>query len=237
MRHQVNNGGELPLRRRPCNIGNRGSGAHLILNARKDRDGVALSDATEGALNRPASLNILCRVSKRTNDGNLLKGPAEGQRAIVVFQKHHRSRGQFAFRRKPFRAVQGCFYCRLIYVGVIEQTELILNSQDGQYGGVDLLFRQLAIGDELGEVVGIGEARHVHVDAGSQSLEGRIRVILGIAVGYETADGHSVRHNEALESPFPAQYVRQQPVIAAGGHVVQVHVGRHKMPTPCCSAA
>ncbi len=62
----------------------------------------------------------------------------------------------------------------------------------------------------------------------AESLVGGVRWIFGEAVHLQARDGKRIRNHETLEAPVFAQHVGQQPVIAARGHVVQIHIGAHE---------
>lgn len=75
------------------------------------------------------------------------------------------------------------------------------------------------------EVVEI--ARHAHVDTRQERLFRGISAVGSIAVRDQFLIRGPVGHDQALERPFAAQQIGQQPVIAGGGHAVDIVECRH----------
>src|SRR5579883_1057119 len=57
---------------------------------------------------------------------------------------------------------------------------------------------------------------------------GSIFFVRGKAVSDEIADGEGIGDYKALEAPFVAQNIMQQPAVAGGRNVVQVHISAHQ---------
>ena len=105
---------------------------------------------------------------------------------------------------------------------------MVLGFEDRHYRGIQLGFSDFSGADEFGEVLCVGLAGHVHVEAGADGLVGRVCRVLGKAVCLQALDGKCVRDDEAFEAPFLAQDVSEQPVIAGGWDVIQIHVCAHE---------
>ena len=98
----------------------------------------------------------------------------------------------------------------------------------GRHSRIELGFFHFAGVDQAGQILRIGEAGHVHVEAGVHGFEGCVFGILGVAMGLQCADGPGIGDHETLEAPLLAENVGEQPVVSSGGHIVQVHVGAHE---------
>ena len=79
----------------------------------------------------------------------------------------------------------------------------------------------------------VGQARHVHVDTSGERLIGRVFTVFGIVMSHKAADSKCIGENKALETPVLAQNISQQPMIAAGGDLVEVHVCAHEAACTC----
>ena len=112
---------------------------------------------------------------------------------------------------------------------MLEEAEADLHGENARDGFVDLFDGDLSAGDGGSEVlpVGSGTERHLHVDARLEAAHGGVREIFCETVGLEILDGVGVADYEALEAPILAEDVMQQPAVAGGGHVVEIHVGGH----------
>ena len=83
---------------------------------------------------------------------------------------------------------------------------------------------------------GVGFAGHVHADAGLRCLAGGVLPVFGDAVGHQLRDAGVVADHQALEAPFVAQEVAQQPVVGGGGAAVQIAEGGHDAGGACLDA-
>ena len=57
---------------------------------------------------------------------------------------------------------------------MIEEAKLVLRGEDGQHGSIDLRLGEFAVFHELGKVLGVGLAGHVHVESGRKRLVGGV---------------------------------------------------------------
>ena len=182
------------------------------------------------AEDHPRTLRGLLRVGQRTDHGHVLQALGERQEPAFVPQQHHRP-----LRGEPrFLAVLGqcdnLRQLRLVGVRLLEEPHTNLDRENGPHGCVDVGQLQCAVLDEPGEVLRVGVAGHVHVEARTQRAEGRVAPVAGEALDDEVPDGHRVADDEALEPPLAPQDVAQQEAVPAGGDIVEVHVGAHKRP-------
>src|SRR5262249_37598768 len=99
---------------------------------------------------------------------------------------------------------------------------------DREYHRVGLRDRDVASFRFRQQVLQICAAGHVHGEARGKSFHGGVLAIAGVAVRDEAMDGVGVADNESVVLPGVAQNIVQKPTIAAGGNVVQVHVGAHE---------
>ena len=63
-------------------------------------------------------------------------------------------------------------------------------------------------------MLAVEAALHAHVDAGEEGEPGGIAAVLGVAVRDHLLVAGVVGHDEALETPFAAQQVGLQPMVA-----------------------
>ena len=153
---------------------------------------------------------------------------AKRQEPAFVPEQHHRALGDEA----RFRAVLGLGedlrqLC-LVSIRLLEEAHTDLDGENAPHGGIDVSQLECAVIDQGGEVIGVGVAGHIHVQASIQGTESRVATITSKALNDQVADGEGIADDEALEAPLAAQDVVQQEAVAAGGDVVEVHVGAHK---------
>ena len=111
---------------------------------------------------------------------------------------------------------------------MFEEPQRVLGLQDRKDQLIQFRFLHLARFHQRREVVRVCLAGHVHVHAGANGLVSRVCRIAGIAVRHQARHRKRIRDHKALEVPFLAQHVSSAATIAAGRHIVQVHVGAHK---------
>ena len=118
---------------------------------------------------------------------------------------------------------------RLVDVGILPESEGVLDLQDVAHAAVDLGHRHLAVLDELHELPLVETRHHVLVHAGRERKRGEVRMRLGHSVPVELAllDSLPVGDREALEAEMAAEDVRQQPLVHAAGHAVERVERRH----------
>jgi len=168
-------------------------------------------------------------VSEGTDDGDVfIAGFVERQEIVFVAEEDGGALGGV----KGFGAVSWVVedFLRVgdVDVRALEEAELDLGFEDGFYGGVDLGEGDLALLKGLGKggVVGLADG-HLHVEAGVEGAECGVCGVFGEAVVLEALDGVGVGDGEALELPIFAEDIGEEPVVAGGGDVIEVHVGAH----------
>ncbi len=85
-----------------------------------------------------------------------------------------------------------------------------------------------ALLDKRRQVIGVGAAGHLHVDAGIGGFGGRVFVIGGQAVHGQLTDGIPVTDDETVVFPFVPKNLPQEQFIRAGGDPVQIAEGCHE---------
>src|SRR5574337_2189161 len=150
-------------------------------------------------------------IGQRADHRNAAAG-GKWQRMPLVLQQHHRlDRG--LTRQGAMRGREGDLLhplCVAIAERILEQAQSVLGHQHAAHGGVDFTHRYLAAAHERRQLVQVGAAVQVDVDAGSQrqsrGLGGRggDAVLLQFRYGVEVGDDH------ALEAPAVAQQAGQQ---------------------------
>lgn len=121
-----------------------------------------------------------------------------------------------------------------IDVGVLKEAKAKLHLQNGADRSVDLGGSELACLEGGGKSCGEGGVidGHLHVDSGVESTVCGIVSVLGEAMGLQALDGVGVGDDKAFEAPLVSEDIGEEPVVASGGHIIEVHVGRHD---GCCT--
>jgi hypothetical protein len=148
---------------------------------------------------------------------------------LVVLQQHHRlDRGlvsQCAMRGRqgdplhPLRVA--------IAEWVLEQAQPILGLQHAAHGSIDFTHRHFAAANQRRQLVQVGAAVQVDVDAGGQRQSrgvggrGGDAVLLQFRYGVEVGDDH------AIKAPAFAQQAGQQRAVGRAGDVVECCQRRH----------
>ena len=110
-----------------------------------------------------------------------------------------------------------------VHIRVIEQSHFEFPVQHRRDQFVELRFLEHALADEFDEVQVAIRFRQFDIDAGAHSEGAGFLFVLGdaVAVGVGTVaqfpDGIIIRNDEALETPFLAQHVAQQPSVRVRG--------------------
>src|SRR5215472_1002145 len=124
-----------------------------------------------------------------------------------------------------------------INIRVFKKAQQVLQPQDSASSPVNLVLSQLSVFDQrddgaLKEV--IGEIVELHVDARIYGLPDRVfRRARDVMSGLEEPDRSKIRNDDAIESPFVAQNISEEPFVGSAWYAVEFGVGGHG---PHCSA-
>ena len=119
---------------------------------------------------------------------------------------------------------------RLVGIRLFEQPQTNLDRENGPHSRLDVSQLKRAILDQSGEVLHVGVAGHVHVEARTQRAEGRFAPVAREALGDEASDGKRVADDEAPKAPLAPQDIAEQEAVPARGDIVEVHVSAHQRP-------
>ena len=162
----------------------------------------------------PHSEQVLGVACERSDDCNrsLL---CERENVAVVLQKHYRLGCSFTGKGESLFSKCICFSAFLVKIAVrvLEEAEFVFCLEDSAAGGVDVLFRYLALVERLLEGLEVAEGHHIHIETRLESL---CRYGLGVA---ETVGGHFsdcivVGNHKAVESPLVPEEFGKEPVAA-----------------------
>ena len=169
---------------------------------------------------------------------------------VVGHRPDHRERAQRLHARAAARALRFCSSTRLCVVSFRASARFCALATAGNAAGsvtvrsnspsrnftrstlrtaassvrlVDAL-----LGQQRRQVIAVGRARHLHVDAGAQRLERGVLLAGGEAMHDHVDDRFPVADDEARELPFVPQHGPQQETVARCGDAVDVAEGGHE---------
>ena len=212
----------------PGLVGDLDAVAGARANAVENRDGFARVVAEH-----PGPQGVALRGCQLADHGDLLRLGRQWQRPAVVLQQHGGALGSLAGDLTVGGVVQHRLDRGLVDVGVLEQADGELGRQHPPDGLVERFFADQTLLDGLGQV-GVGGVVHDHleVEPGVDAAGGRVGEVTREVLGDQRMHRVGVRDHEALEAERAAQHVGEQPLVARGGHAVEVHVGAHDVGRP-----
>ena len=151
----------------------------------------------------------------------------ERQHVIAILQQHQALRRELPCQRQVLRARH-----RRERSGVrdraLEQSQPELHAQHVAHRRIERGLVDALLGQQLGQVIAVRRARHLHVDAGTQRFERGVLLAGGKAMHDHVDDRFPVADDEARESPFVTQHGLHQEPVARRGHAVDVAEGGHE---------
>jgi len=166
-------------------------------------------------------------IRQRPNDGDLAAAGIEREQVPLVLEQHHRLMGDLQGLFPKGRLQDDLGMQRLVRIGLLEQPQGELESQDPPHGCIDDLHRHSAVAHELSQVRRVGTCHHVHLYACRGGLECGFPQISRDAVRDQLADRVIVAHHHAIPAPLFAQDGAQGKGVSAGRHATQVIERRH----------
>ncbi len=116
--------------------------------------------------------------------------------------------------------------CRIVFrlpdaqERVAKEAEVVFGTQHFPHCVVDVALADPARSHEAGQLPGIQFVGHAHVHAGQDGELCSFGIVARHAVDPQFGDGTVITDRHALEAPFLAQQILQQPLVGRGRHAV-----------------
>ncbi len=175
----------------------------------------------------PRTAHFRGRVSKRTEHGKPLERGRKRQRLSVVLQQDDGTCTHGTRQLSSVGASRGSFRLRPSAIGIVEESESLLELQNAADGRVDLLHRDESALECDRESAPIRLGHHVDVDACIERQCCRLRQVDGNTVADEFADGVVVADEDACETQLAAQVVAQQRDVRCHRNAGKIRERRH----------
>ena len=157
--------------------------------------------------------------------------PIERQEPALVLQQDDGPPRRFKRQGTMLIAVGDGQGCSLVYKGILEQAKLELDAQDLRHGFIHPFHGDVS---SLNRPFQVAEAAtQLHVHAAGKGLDRGIALAGSDPVqAVQIVHAPAIGDDEALEAPFAAQQVLQQPGVDMRRHTVDLIVGSHHRANP-----
>ena len=155
---------------------------------------------------RPRSPHFGRRVREWPNDGDAARIGGQRQN-VAIGEKGDRPSGRLGGERR--RRLRREFGRGDTPIGIVEQSKLLLQSQDAAHGGVYVLQFDEPARESFWQAADIGAAHHVDVDARLQRERRRFDQIRRDAMLCQFGDGVVVADDNPIETKFASEIIAQ----------------------------
>ena len=168
-------------------------------------------------------------LGERADQRDRLASLGQRQQIAVILQHDDRLAGRFPRQSAAGGEQSARGFALLVDAAewIVEQAEHGLDRQHFAHRLVEQGFRHIALANEVGQEFAIKSALHAHVDAGEEREPRGVARIPGEAVRDHFLVAGVIGHDKALETPFIAQQLGLEPVIAGGRNAGNLVERRH----------
>src|SRR5688572_30144708 len=93
----------------------------------------------------------------------------------------------------------------IIDIRLLKESHTDFERKNGPHRGIKISLLQRAIFHQLGQILEIGVAGHIHIEACCQGTSSSFTAITGKTLRDETRNSKGIADDKALESPLAAQ--------------------------------